>query len=112
MQLVEIITIRSPGDEDRAKMFELFAQIKRADIAVGLGNAAIKVYSSPFIENDFSIHIHRIVSEPDAGKSHVGLQLARLMKPFGLIHHSVWLENGQSAIRPRHKRGANFRNPC
>jgi hypothetical protein len=50
----------------------------------------IKVYCSTGYETDLSIHIHWDPTSTGPAKSTLGIQLAGLFKPYGLVNHTVW----------------------
>lgn len=90
MTCLEIITLRFATKLEKRTIRDLVKQmgtVNRAECPVGL-----KVYRNPAIGNDISVHIQRKASNGDPGKSALGLQVARLFSEYGLVSHSVWIE--------------------
>jgi hypothetical protein len=50
----------------------------------------MKVYYSSGYETDLRIHIHWNSGSTEPTKSSLGIQLAKSLKPYGLVNHTVW----------------------
>lgn len=90
MKWIEIITVRTAGTPGTKVV---------ADILRGIGANAgrekpvmVKLFSHATVESDLSIHIQWEASRMDHRKSSIGLELAGLLGDFGLVNHSVWIE--------------------
>jgi hypothetical protein len=49
-------------------------------------------YRHAKLETDLSVHLCWKSDQPKQNRSHLGLHLARALKKFGLIDHSMWIE--------------------
>jgi len=57
------------------------------------GLVEMKTYRHAALENDFSLHLHWESENPEQNGSTLGLRLAQALKEFGLIDHSIWIED-------------------
>ena len=53
---------------------------------------APKTYHHSVVEADLCIHIHWESEKESQDKSPLGLRLSSVLKPFGLLNYSVWVE--------------------
>jgi hypothetical protein len=56
------------------------------------GLVEMKNYRHAALETDLSVHLHRESEGPEQTGSALGLRLAQALKEFGLVDHSVWIE--------------------
>jgi hypothetical protein len=56
------------------------------------GLTAMKTYRHAALETDLSVHLHWKSERPEENGSALGLRLAQALKEFGLVDHSVWME--------------------
>ncbi len=85
---LEVIKLRSTG-ENPGRLEELIrsmAQIRQP------GLVEIKTYRRAALETDWSVHLHWKSERPERDGSIPGLRLAQAFKDFGLIDHSLWIE--------------------
>lgn len=90
MKSLEIITLRSGTKPEKTTFRELVKEIEAADVEEG--PVGFRLYRHAAVESDLSIHIHRENVRGTPAKSALGLELARLFGEFGLVNHSVWIE--------------------
>jgi len=57
---------------------------------------ALKTFRHGALETDLSVHLHWDSEMPEPNGSALGLCLAQALKEFGLIDHSVWVEEKKS----------------
>ncbi len=90
MSWVEIITLRSNGNAQESLIQELLNPGAKADGGDGL--IAISVYRNAWLSTDLSIHLRwrSIKAEPKG--SPMGLRLSETLREFGLVNHSIWVE--------------------
>jgi hypothetical protein len=88
MSLLEIISVRTAGKAERKKALGLCKWFHRP-WAAGR-SASIRVYCSTIYGTDLSIHIYWDAGYTEPVKSSLGIQLAGLFKPYGLVNHTVW----------------------
>ena len=90
MTYLEIITLRSATNPEKTTIRDLVKQIGAGDITERpLG---LRLYRNASVGNDVSVHIQRAAANGNSGKSPLGLQLARLFAEYGLVSHSLWIE--------------------
>ena len=92
MKWLEIIRLRGAGIEEEGLLEEFLHSFKtiRPDRSGELN--AIKTYRHTAFENDLSVHLYWESEEPGKEGSGLGLRLAQALKEFGLIDHSIWIE--------------------
>jgi len=44
------------------------------------------------LESDWSVHLHWESERPEQNGSTLGLSLAKALEEFGLVDHSLWIE--------------------
>ncbi len=88
MKWLEVIKVRSAGDiSGLRKGIVLPATQSGAE-----GRVEIGIYRHAALETDFSVHLQWVSERPKQGGSALGLRLAQAFKEFGLVDHSVWVE--------------------
>jgi hypothetical protein len=89
MNRLEIIHLRLAGAAPRG----LAEDIRRAIAADGKGSTA-RLYRHATLDGDLSIHLH---FGSDEGSRHSDLvtHLARALREYGMVEHTVWLEAGE-----------------
>lgn len=88
MKWLEIIKLRSAG-KDSGLLEELLLSIDKLGQS---GLVEVKTYHHAALETDLSVHLHRESGRPEKNGSALGLRLAQGLKEFGLIDHSIWIE--------------------
>ena len=94
MKWIEIITLRSPSKMNGQFIDELMKGIDESDTATDSPRhlVEINIYHHSVVETDLSIHIHWESEKEGRDKSPFGLRLSSVLKPLGLLNHSVWVE--------------------
>ena len=90
MNWVEIIALRSNGNIQQSVIRELLKLGADGDERSGLGG--MKIYRNAWINTDISVHLHWKSISPELRGSAMGLRLVQTLKEFGLVNHSVWVE--------------------
>ncbi len=88
MKWLEIAKLRS-GERDSQLLKELLPSLDKLSQP---GLAGMKAYSHATLETDLSIHLHWESGRPEQNGSALGLRLVQALKEFGLVDHSVWIE--------------------
>jgi hypothetical protein len=88
MNWLEVIKLRS-AEKDSRLLNELFRSMSKADQK---GLVTINTYRHAALDRDFSVHLHWESNQLEPHGSALGLRLAQTLKEFGLIDHSVWIE--------------------
>jgi len=88
MKWLEIIKVRSAGESSRLREEFLLP------VAQGSpdGRVKIQIYHHAALETDFSVHLRWESKRPEPNGSALALRLAQAFKEFGLVDHSVWVE--------------------
>jgi hypothetical protein len=90
MKCLEIITLRSATKPEKMAIRDLVKMMGAGDTEEQA--PALVLYRNASVGNDISVHLQRETGNGHPGKSPMGLQLARLFSDFGLVNHSVWIE--------------------
>jgi len=88
MKWLEVIKLRSAGKDSRL-LEELLLSIDRFNQS---GLVEMKTFQHAALESDWSIHLHWESERPQQNGSALGLRLAQAFKEFGLVDHSIWME--------------------
>ncbi len=90
MKWIEIITLRSSNKVHESLVSELLKHPVEND-----GNnrlISMDTYRNAWINTDMSVHLHWKSTSTGQLGSAMGLRLARALKEYGLVNHSVWVE--------------------
>jgi hypothetical protein len=88
MKWLEIIKLRSVGKDSRL-LEELLLSIDKFNQH---GLLEMKTFHHSALESDWSFHLHWESGRPEQNGSNLGLRMAQALKEFGLVDHSVWIE--------------------
>jgi hypothetical protein len=88
MRWLEVIKLRSVGKHSEL-VKELLLSIDKFSQS---GLVEMKTYHHAALETDLSMHLHWESDRPDQNGSLLGLRLVQALKEFGLVDHSVWIE--------------------
>ncbi len=87
---LEIINVRTASEPARRSVIELCRQICPPRIAEQA--VEIKVYASAIYKTDLSIQLRWRSEREPPDKSPFGFEISYALCDFGLVNHSVWLE--------------------
>lgn len=90
MKSVEIIALRASGT-DRAKLNSMLARVVE-EIGEAAGKDGFSAYRRLMVDTDFSIHLVHDSAQGQDGRSPLGLHLASMLKEYGLVSHSIWVD--------------------
>ena len=90
MNWIEIITLRSNGNVQESLIRELLKPVAEDEESNGL--IAMKIYRNAWINTDMSVHLHWKSTPAELRGSAMGLRLVQTLKEFGLVNHSIWVE--------------------
>jgi hypothetical protein len=96
MKWLEIIKVRSV-EKGAGLMEALRTPMTGEDQS---GPVEVTIFRHAGLETDWSMHLHWSSPLPEQNGSTLGLRLAQAFEEFGLVHHSVWIQNG---IRERRR---------
>lgn len=87
MNTLEVVHLRLAGDD-----IDQLAEVVRQAVGDISRSNSVRIYRHARVENDLLIHIHRGETSGDEKASELGLQLASLLRIYGLVEHSVWVQ--------------------
>lgn len=90
MKWIEVIKLRSPGINEELPDKNLL--VKLAQVNCAGGPREIQIYRHVTVESDMAVHLIWETGSPESGGSAGGMQIAEFLKPFGLVNHSVWVQ--------------------
>jgi len=90
MEWMEVIKLRIA--EKKRELVEHELEKLVAEVGNSGGMKDIKLYYNAVVDNDLSIHLHWDSISAESQGSATGLCLVHVLKKFGLISHSVWIE--------------------
>ena len=90
MKWLEIIELRVTADKWKSMESEIQTMIR--DIERNFEKHTIVAFSSSAIEGDYSIHLTHESGRLEKNGSAFGLHLVSLLKEYGMVNHSVWIE--------------------
>ncbi|MDY6986438.1 MAG: hypothetical protein SWQ30_00120 [Thermodesulfobacteriota bacterium] len=90
MKCLEIITLRSATSTEKMTIRDLVKKMGAADAKEK--PSGLVLYQNASVENDVSVHLQRELKNGHPTKSPLGLQFARLFNEFGMVSHSIWVE--------------------
>jgi hypothetical protein len=88
MKWIEIIKLRS-GRKAREPLKAFLSAIAKNGQC---GLIQTRIYRHAAWETDWSLHLHWESERPDKNGSALGLRLSQALEEFGLIDHSIWIE--------------------
>ena len=93
---MEVIKLRIAGEDPESVEQKVVRLI--TDVNHNGSIKAINLYRHAMLENDLSVHLHWESESTEPQGSATGLCLVHLLKEFGLISHSVWVDEGYRSI--------------
>jgi hypothetical protein len=88
MKWVEIIKLRSAGKTPEPLKAFLYPVGKNGHYEP----KEIRVYRHAAWDTDWSLHLYWESEQPGKDGSALGLRLSKALEEFGLIDHSIWVE--------------------
>jgi len=105
MHWIEIIELRATGSR-QSRLDEQLRELHR-QVVRGEEQQAVTFYTRPGIDTDVSLHLFHASTEVSRRGSPLGLRLVSALKPYGLVNHTIWIEN--ESMREGH--GSGGRRP-
>jgi hypothetical protein len=102
MAWLEIIEIRAVGSKRELLESQLQDLINVVNQDTNL--QTIKVYMHVILETDFSIHLFHDSQKVDTSCSSICTRLVSSLNDFGLVNHTVWVENSNRGDRNETKK--------
>jgi hypothetical protein len=99
MKWVEIIKLRSSGEASGPLKAFLSAIAQNTQ----RGLVETRIYRHAAWKTDWSLHLQWESEKLEKNGSALGLRLSHALKDFGLVDHSVWIEEESISIRRQEK---------
>ncbi len=96
MNHLEIISVRLAEKDDFNDAMQMCANIMSPVEVSGAGS--LKIYRSNGPGTDLSAHIHWTIDVFGEKKSLSGLQIAKGLSNFGIVSHTVWIDQSGSVL--------------
>jgi hypothetical protein len=93
MKWMEVIKLRMAEKEPQSVEQKILKLIK--DVGNGRRIKDIKLYHNVLVGNDLSINLYWESGKAEPQGSTTGLCLVHILREYGLISHSVWVEGNQ-----------------
>ena len=90
MKWLEIIELRT-GSGDRLAL-ERYLKRLRHDLERDPNHPDFRIYGNSEVDSDLSIHLLHSAKNPDPKQSPLGYHIASMLRTFGLVSHTTWLE--------------------
>ena len=87
MKALEVIHLRL-ADVDP----EDLADSIRASVGTSSHQVELRIFRHGTLETDLAVHLSREVGDRDRQVSQLGTQLAAMLRPYGIVEHSIWVE--------------------
>ena len=87
MKTLEIIHLRLAGDSPQTLVDAI-----RKSVGSEPDPMEVRIYRHTRLETDLAVHLHRDVAMRNDCASNVGIRLASLLREYGMVEHSVWVE--------------------
>ena len=108
MKWLEIIELRT-GSYDRQALEKdlksLWVDLKRDP-----DHPKFKIYENRNIGSDLSIHLFHSTEVPGQHQSPLGCQIATILKTFGLVSHTTWMERKEMLLQAQHEQRDKHNN--
>jgi hypothetical protein len=87
MKALEVIHLRLAGASPETLADSIRASVESSSEAAGL-----RIFRHGSLETDLVVHLHREAEEDGDRVSDLGTRLASMLRPHGIVEHSVWVE--------------------
>ena len=101
MKWLEVIKLRSTANVSDLVDEYLLPMVE----ALNESAVELKIYRQAGLDTDVSVHLHWSSDLPELKGSALGLHLAQALKEFGLVDHSVWIEENREQMRTKDRSG-------
>ncbi len=87
MKTLEIIHLRLAGESPQTLVNAIRKSACSQPDPIG-----VRIYRHTRLDTDLAVHLHRDGAGRNDCPSDVGIRLASLLREFGMVEHSVWVE--------------------
>lgn len=99
MMWLEVIHVRVT-DQECDRLLPIFTDLLK-EIREKENCKKVKLFRRALLKNDVCLHLYHDSENAGVEGSPVGLRLATMLKPFGMVNHTVWKEKEQTTSRER-----------
>jgi len=92
METLEIIHLRMAGAGAPALMDEVRKSVRAEPDLLD-----VRIYRHAKLETDLVVHLHRAKTQQGDRACESGERLASMLRAYGLVEHSLWVEAGSSS---------------
>lgn len=107
--LIEMITVRLNTCGDLKILNQILRELEGGFTHPGGGSGTAGIYRNGQVDSDWSICL-RYPSGEKVEKSPLAINLAEILRPAGLVNHSVWLPCDESHLSGSTKNRENQTN--
>jgi len=93
MMWLEVIHVRV-ADQECDRLIPIFTDLLK-EIREKESCKKVKLFRRALLKNDVCLHLYYDSDNAGVEGSPVGLRLATMLKPFGMVNHTVWKESEQ-----------------
>ena len=94
MKTLEIIHLRMAGESPQA-----LVDVIRKSVGSQPDSVDVRVYRHTKLETDLLVHLHRAMAQQSDCPCECGERLASMLRAYGMVEHSVWVEAGHPSGR-------------
>lgn len=98
MKQLDIIHLRLAGSH-RENLIDTI----RKSVCVESDQGTVRFYGNAKVSTDLSIHIHLKTRTQEHAHSELGTRLAAALQEFGLVEHTVWIEDKPEPDKSMHQ---------
>jgi hypothetical protein len=100
MKIVEIVHLRMAGHSPQTLI-----DVIRKSVGSHPDLEDVRIYRHAKLETDLVVHLHRAIAQQSDRPCECGERLASMLRAYGLVEHSVWIEAGDPSERSTSKNG-------
>ena len=93
LETIELRSIQNRREELESTFKDLADELGKKT-----GGPTVQIFQSHTMKNDFSLQLHHSDKPPDGGSS-LAIGLVSLLKEFGLVNHTLWVERSGKSFK-------------
>ena len=87
MNTLEVIHLRLAGENPKTLAGKIRTAVESSSHPTNM-----RIYRHGRVETDLVVHLHREMEEGGDRVTQLGTQLASMLRRYGIVEHSVWVE--------------------
>ena len=100
MNTLEVIHLRMAGESPQA-----LVDVIRKSVGSQPDSVDVRVYRHTKLETDLLVHLHRPMTQQSDCPCECGERLASMLRAYGMVEHSVWVEADSPSGRSTSENG-------